>query len=659
MSNCSQKSPWHQRIREKFERSLAQTGILTERYQYQPLPSQDYFRTLELLPGNGTDIIRCRLYTKLFADAVDKYAAISYVWGRPKNKVQIICDDRIIKVTVNLADALYQIRNRNESIMVWADAICINQQDNIEKGHQVKRMGDVFQNAKEVLAWLGKDVEQIAEDSFNLIRETNEYMDTQWTTHGQISAIPTITRAFPPFRNKLRWTKVRTLLELDWFDRVWVLQEAGLAKHCQLFWGTHKIDLAEICELSEWFKVRADVSSVVGKIPIGRTSDNFDVYCRYDNVKSWRDSKPLIRRADKLKKSREGLFLAILVKGRLMEASFDVDRVYAFLGSHLARKGTSPATLVEPDYNRSVSEVYFELARALLSHQREAPYLLSFVDHDSPNCVEGITVAGDYAFPSWVPRWDTRGKLFLLAYGNYWYQAGMLNRPFRATVQSDKSLLLPALFFDKIVWTSHVLQQMNFRLNPELWNESARNLNTSYIDDLFAKVQQALKKHCSHPSSESLSVDPGYISTAFSLTMVRHYAGLEPEYHDLVQHQQNFTAYLHAARNLVETQTHTVGNSVSQDLAGNSHDIENSIQHVANRRFAITECGRFGLVPGITQWNDICSISPGMKVPLILRPREDGRYGLVGDSYIHGVMAGEIMEKFDKGEIELTDLVLV
>jgi hypothetical protein len=48
-----------------------------------------------------------------------------------------------------------------------------------------------------------------------------------------------------------------------------------------------------------------------------------------------------------------------------------------------------------------------------------------------------------------------------------------------------------------------------------------------------------------------------------------------------------------------------------------------------------------------------------MQVPLILRPRKDGRYGLVGDSYIHGVMGGEVMEQLEKGEMKLENIVLV
>jgi hypothetical protein len=48
-----------------------------------------------------------------------------------------------------------------------------------------------------------------------------------------------------------------------------------------------------------------------------------------------------------------------------------------------------------------------------------------------------------------------------------------------------------------------------------------------------------------------------------------------------------------------------------------------------------------------------------MKAPLVLRPRKDGRYGLVGDSYIHDVMRGEMMEQQQQGKAKLEDIIIV
>jgi hypothetical protein len=37
----------------------------------------------------------------------------------------------------------------------WYDALCINQNDEQERGHQVEMMGEIYKMAYWVLAWLG------------------------------------------------------------------------------------------------------------------------------------------------------------------------------------------------------------------------------------------------------------------------------------------------------------------------------------------------------------------------------------------------------------------------------------------------------------------------------------------------------------------------
>ncbi|PMD63022.1 HET-domain-containing protein, partial [Hyaloscypha bicolor E] len=637
-------------------------------YQYQPLPSYDFIRILELLPDETTEDggggVRCRLHTERFADAEDKYAAISYVWGDPNDRVPIICDGRIIEVTVNLADALSHIRDWTESRFVWADAVCINQEDDTEKGHQVKRMGKVYENAEEVLVWLGSDSEGIAEDCFNLIRETNEYLDHQLEIYGGVLHIPAITKASPISFEKSRWNKVRALVEMPWFKRLWVIQEAALAKQCTLLWGNNQLSIAEVCELSDFVDYRLDLRNLVGEIGTGQVGDNFSTQCTYQSAKSWMRTKPLIKARHG--SSNDMLFLGVLDSGRRMKSTFEVDRVFAFLGNPLARKYGEDELVVEPDYSKSIQEVYFEMACSLLAHPREAPYLLSFVDHHNNESVEGTTLGRDDAFPSWVPRWDKDWRQYSISLTHFWYRAGGLERNFNAAVQTDKSLLLPAIIFDHLAWTSNTLDEDNLSLNPDIWDEDTRAADKPFIDLLFTRVRKAFNKHCHDRYSKVVSTSTKSIEDAFSLTLTRQYPA-DDEF-NLVEHQRDFKAYLQAARQLVDkhsTSTRkrmrgTVRKWLASLRSGSSSVFryDRALDYAHNRRFAITESGRFGLVDRLAELNDVCCICPGMQVPLILRPREDGRYGLVGDSYIHGVMAGEVMEQLEKGEVKLENIVL-
>jgi hypothetical protein len=658
-------------LQDQAALSKAAAKAPTEKlYQYQPLPSYDFIRILELLPGetteNGGGGVRCRLHTERFADAEDKYAAISYVWGDPNDRVPIICDGRIIEVTINLADALSHIRDWTESRFVWADAVCINQEDDTEKGHQVKRMGKVYENAEEVLVWLGRDSEGIAEDCFNLIRETNEYLDHQLEIYGSTLDMPIITKASPISLDKSRWNKVRTLCDMPWFRRLWVVQEAALAKQCTLLLGNNQLSLAELCELSNFVNFKKELNNLVGRIDMGQVGDNFDAQCTYQSAKSWMRNKPLIKSVHV--SSNTMLFLDVLRSGRSMKSTFEVDRVFAFLGNPLARKHGEEELVVEPDYSKSIQEVYFETTCSLLANPREAPYLLSLVDHHDNESVEGTTLGRDDAFPSWVPRWDKNWFQYAMSLPHFWYRAGGLERKFNAAIQPDKSLLLPAIIFDHLVWTSNNLDKDNLSLDPDRWDEDTRAAGKPFIDLLFTRVQQAFNKHCHDRYSAVVSTSTKSIEDAFSLTLVQQYP-TEEEF-NLVEHQRNFKAYLQAARQLVDKHSTStkkrMRGTVRKWLASSfrsgsssAFTYESILGYADNRRFAITESGRFGLVARFTELNDVCCICPGMQVPLILRPREDGRYGLVGDGYIQGVMAGEVMEQLEKGEVKLENIVLV
>jgi hypothetical protein len=63
-----------------------------------------------------------------------------------------------------------------------------------------------------------------------------------------------------------------------------------------------------------------------------------------------------------------------------------------------------------------------------------------------------------------------------------------------------------------------------------------------------------------------------------------------------------------------------------------------------DRRLAVTEQGYIGLVPSCNQIGDEVYLLAGATVPFVLRQKNGIKFVLVGDSYIHGVMEGEVAE---------------
>jgi len=136
---------------------------------YQPLPTGESIRLLRLQPGPRDEPISCSLQPANFNDNLPAYEALSYVWGSSSDTRPIICNGREIAVTRNLRNALRRLRRRDSTRLIWVDAICINQRNDEERGHQVRHMGSIYQRAARVLIWLGKDESEEAEQAFLLV----------------------------------------------------------------------------------------------------------------------------------------------------------------------------------------------------------------------------------------------------------------------------------------------------------------------------------------------------------------------------------------------------------------------------------------------------------------------------------------------------------
>jgi hypothetical protein len=132
-------------------------------FKYKPLNlSTSSIRLLRIHPGLH---IRCTLH---HATVDENYTCLSYVWGPPDAGHVILLDGRIHRVRRNLLDFLKMARTRHADKLLWIDALCIDQENIIERNHQVQQMGEIFARARNVLAWLGSDAiieKQLAEVS--------------------------------------------------------------------------------------------------------------------------------------------------------------------------------------------------------------------------------------------------------------------------------------------------------------------------------------------------------------------------------------------------------------------------------------------------------------------------------------------------------------
>jgi hypothetical protein len=85
---------------------------------------------------------------------------LSYVWGDPNVTKNITVDGHTFPVATNLAAVLEVLAETfdNEQLLrylFWIDAVCINQNNLLERSEQVQLMGNIFRSTKGVVGWLG------------------------------------------------------------------------------------------------------------------------------------------------------------------------------------------------------------------------------------------------------------------------------------------------------------------------------------------------------------------------------------------------------------------------------------------------------------------------------------------------------------------------
>jgi hypothetical protein len=140
------------------------------KYPGSPLsPGSNKIRLIRLLDGEWTTPLRCELFEDWLMPPnhesledkphITRYHALSYVWGSKHATRPILLNGMMFPVTANLEGALRHLRELyregRRDLVLWVDALCINQDDVEERTEQVQLMGHIYAHCEEVIAYLG------------------------------------------------------------------------------------------------------------------------------------------------------------------------------------------------------------------------------------------------------------------------------------------------------------------------------------------------------------------------------------------------------------------------------------------------------------------------------------------------------------------------
>ena len=538
---------------------------------------------------------QCLLQT-VSLDDNPQFEALSYAWGDPNLTRLIRLENREWHATINLEAGLRYLRSDSEYVVIWVDALCVDQSSVDERNSQVLLMKTIYSNAERVRVWLGEPTSG-SDDALAILQDMGR-------------SIP-----FNDIRldgKRLNEENARSLNELisrPWWNRVWIQQEYILAKDVTLQCGLRSVKYVAVLELGGrdllylikgWERPLSQFFQIIG--------DSGYRFRRYARNGGYGSS-----------------FAVLLADGCFKDCTDLRDAIYGFLG--LAREDLVDA--IRPDYNVPPNQVLQHTTVKHISATRSLSFF-RFTTWKSRN---------QRLVPTWVPDWPRLGPFGLsdLESRQNLKRSQWRNRILRFETISDFAVCATrTLSFNTIGETTVVLDGQCLgqvtHISPDAIQPRSDGLfakkDVHQIIEGWLKFFDRFANHAAFPSAADGRGNP-----IWRIFIGDHYFANPGVWRTC--ETTDYEAYQAFRRDLVGASPLTV---VAKEYW------KGFVMASAGRHLFATDRGYIGLGPPEMQKRDHVYILSGGNVPYILRPIFGPRprtFELVGDCYLHGVMYGE------------------
>jgi len=275
----------------------------------------------------------------LDGDDTIPYDALSYTWGGTHKTSTVIVNGEALRVTENLHSALQHLRSENVDKTLWVDAICIDQGNERERGHQVQQMCKIYSQAEEVIVWLGQATRETNTlfESLQRLQE-HSFLYGHGHRHWDLAKWKELWLSVPKDSDSELRDGLFLLLSRPWFKRVWILQEIANAKKASILCGTKSIRAHTF----------ALAPSLIGVKPQRHCRAVLDIMPGHLREETWwSENRDLYN---------------LLLKFRESEASDPRDQVYALLGISSDAQDTGR---LRPDYTKDLENVIYDTSSFL------------------------------------------------------------------------------------------------------------------------------------------------------------------------------------------------------------------------------------------------------------------------------------------------------
>jgi hypothetical protein len=537
---------------------------------------------------------------------------LSYAWGDLQGpKFPILIGDQLLHVGENLFDGLLHLQSDNE-LVIWIDAICINQNSNSERNSQVKKMKLIYQNASKVIVWLGLASynSPIAIDFVHGIynnRENDDY-PIQFKNDAMLLQ---------------RLEALSDLLARAYWRRTWIIQEILLAKDVVIHCGN---DIIKGHELE------------VAQAKFESTSRYWELFdC--SGLSITRRGAIVWQGPISFAKSKKGLHhkTFTVFKGlqqhRQKLASDPRDKVYGLMGLVDGDYHHS----IDVEYSRTTVQVYTDLARyEILTSGRLD--IIAWVNNEP--------LPGS---PSWVPNWKAFEEFVGMSRP---LPSDMAGLDFEAAGNTCAEYSFDA---DGQVLTVKCLhlgfaQTVSYQIGIE------SPLHWSHLfKDIIRSWQEIVENTLGDFSSREEAFWSVVVGQVDGISFHNNNNEPEPEF------SRNFIKYvweiLDPASSMREANEQIQSAEHEQRLSDARIFLDNWASRASWRRFFITSNGVMGLAPYATTVGDIICVPFGCNSPIMVRA-VGNHYIVLGDVFLDGYMNGEAIDEYEKGALKSQEFKL-
>ena len=423
------------------------------------------------------------------------------------------------------------------------------------------------------------------------------------------------------------WVGLGELFSFPWWSHTWVLQDVVLARDTMVLCGEKVIPWGFTRELG----ARLMETSVFLQVMHARSA----VSLGYDHELLALDLVAQIRRRRTLKSNGENWSLSLLM-GTASKKCYDSrDRLFGVIG--LASEHVQQ--LVQIRYDLTSAEVYLSHTKW---HAESAAGPLVLLLACSKEPMVGL--------PSWCPNFNADSRTLLLGIlaSTTKYYAGS------ESGSKDKTCYISCIpGRDSIKAQGYLVDKISYKV-PSCWKSNP-------FADLYsqARTHQGLAWEASclklsqRVYNQPSTIPEGHWRTLIANKLISHACVTDQrhEYTLLLRYLCHVAA--HDAPPDGQRAWERLGCSVVE--AANVQCFGTSVcQATQARSFVATEQGRVGLVPEEARAVDWICVVRSVSTPLVLRPRvyDKGVYELVGESYVHGLMAGEALHLYGEGDLK-------